>query len=94
MKKDNPKRRKSAEELRTDRTALAKCNIDAILADKIKKLNGDGMQRATATLRKIYRLKKAKAPDIEIFDEMVVIARIMRDYTSKIKGKQQLLLDL
>lgn len=68
-------------------------NIDTIVENKIKKLSGYGVHRAIASLERLYKLKKQKAPDIEIFDEMVEVSRILKEYTSKTKGKQQQLLE-
>lgn len=81
-------------EQRDLKTEILKWDIDTIIANKMKKLNGYGVHRAVASLGRLYALKKSKAPNIEIFDEMAEISRILKEYTSKTKGKQQQLLGL
>jgi hypothetical protein len=83
---------KSAEEIRREKTEMVKCNINTIIEGKKRKLNGYGIQRADRTLALLYRMKKTKAPDIEIFEGMVEIARILKEHTSKTRGNQQKLL--
>ena len=94
MKKGKTKRHRSPEEERAFKTQMifGMDDIDTIVAHKMKKLNGYGLQKATTTLEGIYQLKKTKASDIEIFDKMAKLSWMLREYTSKIKGKQQKLL--
>ena len=80
---------KSTEEIRRGKTELLKCDIDTIIEEKKKKLNGFGIQLTDRTLARIYLLRKIKAPDIKIFEEMVEVARILKGYLSKTKGEQQ-----
>lgn len=74
------------------KTKRIKCDIDGIVASKIKVLKGYGIQRAITTLDEIYELKEAKVSGIEIFDKMAELCWMLREYTSKIKGTQQKLL--
>lgn len=91
MKKGKAKRHRSPEEERAFKTQMifGMDDIDTIVAHKIKNLNGYGLQKATTALEGIYRSKKMKAPDMEIFDKMAKLSWMLREYTSKTKGKQQ-----
>lgn len=62
------------------------CNIDAIIAKKMEKLAGYGLQMAFGILEDTYRFKETFASQISIFDKMAELSRIIN--ASETKGKQ------